>query len=91
MRSQVIVGICPEHLHLAQPTDAYTFQGQVFLVENLGVYKLGSIRIMSNQGLPIVLRSLLPPTEDWLNQTITLAISPNTLHWFDVQSGEALL
>jgi len=88
---QVVIGIRPEHLHLAQPTDAYTFQGQVFLAENLGVYKLGSIRIMSNQGLPIVLRSLLPPTENWINQTITLAISPNTLHWFDVQSGEAVL
>lgn len=88
---QVVIGIRPEHLHLAQPTDAYTFQGQVFLVENLGMYKLGSIRTMSNQGLPIVLRSLLPPNENWTNQTMTLAISPNTLHWFDVQSGEALL
>ncbi|MEX0269308.1 ABC transporter ATP-binding protein [Leptolyngbyaceae cyanobacterium UHCC 1019] len=87
---QIMLGIRPEHLQLAQPTDQYTIQGQVFLVENLGIYKLGSIRSMSNQGVPMVLRSMLPSNEDWLNQTVTLAISPNSLHWFDVESGETL-
>jgi multiple sugar transport system ATP-binding protein len=87
---QIMLGIRPEHLQLAQPIDDLTLKGQVFLVENLGMYKLGSIRTMSNQGLPIVLRSLLPPHENWLNQTVTLAISPNSLHWFDLQSGEAV-
>jgi len=86
-QSQIMLGIRPEHLRLAQSTDEYTFRGQVVLVENLGMYKLGSIQMRHDQAL-IMLRSLLPPTEDWINQTITLAISPNSLHWFDVQSGE---
>jgi multiple sugar transport system ATP-binding protein len=88
---QVLLGIRPEHLSPAQPDDAYTIRGQVFLVENLGTHKLASIQLMKDQGPPIILRSLLPPNQDWLNQTITLAISPSTLHWFDGQSGETLI
>jgi multiple sugar transport system ATP-binding protein len=86
-----MLGIRPEHLRIAQPTDEYTLQGQVFSVENLGMYKLCSIQIIDRQGAAIVLRSLLPPTEDWINQTITLAVSPNSLHWFNVESGEAFV
>ncbi len=88
---QVMVGIRPEHVRLAQPGDALPLRGRVFLVENLGMHKLASIRLTSQQGLPIIVRSLLSPDQDWLNQELTLAIEPDSIHWFDIQSGESLL
>jgi len=87
---QLVLGIRPEHLRIAHADDASTVTGEVFLVENLGMHKLVSVRVANGQGTPIVLRSLLSPQEDWQNRTLTLAIPPEHTHWFDEQTGNAL-
>ncbi len=88
--TQLVLGIRPEHLRLAQAEDSWTVTGEVFLVENLGMHKLVSTRIANQQGAPIVLRSLLSPSEDWHQRTLTLALPPEFTHWFDGQTGAAI-
>ena len=88
--AQIVLGIRPEHVRLAQPNDSVTVTGRVFLVENLGMYKLVSIQIDNAQDEPIKLRSLLPPNEDWTNRELSLAIPPEFTHWFDVQTEHVL-
>jgi multiple sugar transport system ATP-binding protein len=87
---QVVMGIRPEHIRLPEPEDQQTIQGHVFLVENLGMHNLVSIRIQGSQAQPVILRALLPPTDDWHNQDLKLALPLESLHWFDVESGEAV-
>lgn len=87
---QIVLGIRPEHVRLAQPEEVAIVQGHVFLVENLGMHKLVSVRVANSRGEPITLRTLLPPNENWSDQDVTLAIPPEFTHWFDVQSGDAL-
>lgn len=38
----------------------------------------------------IVLRALLPPDRNWQNQTLNLALPAENLHWFDVETGDAV-
>lgn len=90
--TSVVMGIRPEHLRLATEGDRQTIQGKVFLVENLGMYNLVSLRVKSSrdeQG--VTLRALLPPENNWQNQVLTLALPPEHLHWFDVDSGNAIV
>ncbi|MBD2460319.1 ABC transporter ATP-binding protein [Oscillatoria sp. FACHB-1407] len=86
----IIMGIRPEHIRVAEPEDRQTIQGRVFLVENLGMHNLVSVRVEGNQNEPVILRALLPPSDNWQNQILTLALPPDSLHWFDVDSGEAV-
>jgi len=87
---QLVLGIRPEHIRIAHPEESSIVQGKVFLVENLGLYKLVSVQVSNGQSQPIVLRSLLSPTEDWTNRDLTLAIPPEQTHWFDAETGEAV-
>ncbi|SRR5579883_1998430 len=90
---QVVLGVRPEHLRVTETDDASTIntiKGTVFLVENLGMHNLVSIHIPNSKGDPIVMRLLLPP-EHWADRDLTLAISPDDIHWFDVQSGDSLI
>ncbi len=88
--SEVVLGIRPEHIRLAQPGDRPTIQGRVFLVENLGMYKLVSVQVANSQGSPVTVRTLLSPNEDWSNRELTLAIPEEVTHWFAPVSGDAL-
>ncbi|MEB3178414.1 MAG: ABC transporter ATP-binding protein [Nostocaceae cyanobacterium] len=88
---QIILGIRPEHVRLAQPDDKHTIQGRVFLVENLGMHNLVSVRVESNQKEAFSLRALLSPEQTWTQEQISLALRPQNIHWFDVQSGDALV
>jgi len=87
---QIILGIRPEHVQIAEPGETPVVEGNVFLVENLGMHNLTSIRVANSEGEPIVLRALLSP-EVWMGKDLTLAIPPEVTHWFDVQSGDALV
>lgn len=87
----VILGIRPENVHLAKPGDPNTIQGRVFLVENLGMHYLISVRVQDSHSGATV-RALLPTDQTWSeDQEITLTLPPQNIHWFDVQTGDALV
>lgn len=86
--SQVVLGIRPEDVHIAKPEDKLTVQGQIFLVENLGMQNLISVRLKGSDSVRI--RALLPTHQTWEGEEITLSISPQALHWFDVKNGDRI-
>ncbi len=84
---EVILGVRPEHIRIATSEDTQTVKGRVFLVENLGMSYLLSVRVNGSENLK--LRVLLPSDQTW-NEQIMLALPPKKLHWFNVQTGERL-
>jgi multiple sugar transport system ATP-binding protein len=86
---QIVLGMRPENVRLAE-TEAPLLKGQVFLVENLGMHNLVSVKVPNAQGAPIVLRILLPP-DRWANRELSLTVLPEEMHWFDVQTGDSLV
>jgi multiple sugar transport system ATP-binding protein len=83
--SQVVLGIRPEDVHIAKPEDRLTVKGRIFLVENLGMQNLISVRLKGSDSVRV--RALLPTHQTWEGEEITLSISPQALHWFDVKNG----
>lgn len=83
---EIVLGIRPEQVRLAQPGDAQTVQGRVFLVENLGMSNLLSIRVKGADRL--ILRALLPADQTWNEGDIELALPAKAIHWFDLQTGD---
>ncbi|MBC1241551.1 ABC transporter ATP-binding protein [Nostoc sp. 2RC] len=88
---QIVLGIRPENVRIAQPGDTQIIQGKVYLVENLGMHYLVSVRVEGSQTEAITVRALLPTDQNWNNEDITLALPCEDLHWFDVESGHALV
>lgn len=86
--AEVILGIRPEQLRLAQPDDAQVMQGQVRLVENLGMSDLLTICIDGSKNM--LLRALLAPEQAWGDQQINLTMPLTAIHWFDAQTGDRL-
>lgn len=88
---RIMMGVRPEHVQLAEQGDSQTIRGKVFLVENLGMHNLVSLRVQSsNSEQPVDLRALLPPSGNWQNQILTLSLPGDRIHWFDVDSGNAI-
>jgi multiple sugar transport system ATP-binding protein len=87
---QIVLGIRPEDVRIAQPGDSQTIRGRVFLVENLGMHYLVSVKVEGSQTGGITVRALLPTDQNWNGEDITLALPPEDIHWFDVQSGHAV-
>ncbi len=87
MPDEVVMGIRPEDIHLAQPEDYQTVRGQVYLSEELGKENLISVKVEDSD---ITLRCLLPSDHNWEGNTITLAIPGRQIHWFDVRSKHRL-
>jgi multiple sugar transport system ATP-binding protein len=85
--SQIVMGIRPEDVHLAQPDDRLTIQGRIFLVENLGMQNLISVRV---QGSDLKIRALLPANQMWEGEEVTLSVAPQAIHWFDVKTGDRI-
>ncbi|MEH2314010.1 MAG: ABC transporter ATP-binding protein [Nostoc sp.] len=88
---QIVLGIRPENVRIAQLGDTQTIQGQVYLVENLGMHYLVSVRVEGSQTEAITVRALVPTDQNWSNEDITLTLPPEDIHWFDIQSGHALV
>lgn len=84
---QIVLGIRPEDVHLAKPDDPLTLQGRIFLVENLGMQNL--ISVWPN-GSDLRLRALLPTHQRWETEEVTLSIAPESIHWFDVKTGDRI-
>ena len=70
------MGIRPEHMRLPREGDAQTIRGDVFLVENLGMSDLISLRVYGDENLTI--RALLPSDAHWSRENLELAIPPGT-------------
>ncbi len=87
-QSAVIMGIRPEHVQLPREGDSQTIRGDVFLVENLGMSDLISLRVYGDENLTI--RALLPSDAQWSRENLELAISPALVHWFDAETERRL-
>ncbi|MBF2035069.1 MAG: ABC transporter ATP-binding protein [Leptolyngbyaceae cyanobacterium T60_A2020_046] len=86
--SSVILGIRPEHVRLPQEGDCQIVRGDVFLVENLGMSDLVSVRLHGSDDR--VLRAMLPADATWSRENIELALPPQSIHWFDVETEARL-
>lgn len=84
----VIMGIRPEHLRLPQEGDSQIVRGDVFLVENLGMSDLISVRLHGSDER--VLRAMLPADATWSRENIELALPPQAIHWFDANTEARL-
>lgn len=85
-QADLILGIRPEHVRLPEAGDTQTIRGDVFLVENLGMSDLVSLRVQGDENL--VIRSLIPSDATWNREDLELAIQPHTLHWFNAETGD---
>jgi multiple sugar transport system ATP-binding protein len=84
----VVLGIRPEHIHIARPEDKVTVQGRVILVENLGMSHLVSVRVAGAENLTV--RALLPTDQSWSGNGLSLALPPQHTHWFHLETGDRL-
>jgi multiple sugar transport system ATP-binding protein len=87
-QSSVIMGIRPEHVRLPREGDTQTIQGDVFLVENLGMSDLISLRVHGDE--TITIRALLPSDAAWSRENLKLAVPPELVHWFDTETERRL-
>ena len=85
---EIILGIRPEHVRIAQSGDFQTIECQVYLVENLGMQNLISLRV--NGAEDVKVRALTPPDQKLEGDMVALAFAPELIHWFDVNSGVRL-
>jgi len=88
---EVVLGMRPEQISIAQPDSPLTVEGTVFLVENLGMGNLISVRpdgTSEQDGL--TLRALLPADATWDGDRVSLALPASSLHWFHAETGERL-
>jgi multiple sugar transport system ATP-binding protein len=85
--SQIVLGIRPEDVNLAKPEDRVTISGRIFLVENLGMQNLISVRVNNSE---LRIRVLLPAHQLWEGEDIILTVQPQAIHWFDVQNGDRI-
>lgn len=85
---EVVLGIRPESVRLPQPGDTTTIRGDVFLVENLGMSTLISLKVQGADN--VVVRALIPSDQTWSRENLELALPPNTIHWFAAGTGERL-
>ena len=86
-QTQIILGIRPEDATLADNNSKITVAGKAYLVEQLGKENLVSIKINDSHK---TIRALLPSEGNWQDKTITLAINPARIHWFDLETGDRL-
>jgi multiple sugar transport system ATP-binding protein len=83
--TSVVLGIRPEHLRLPREGDALVVSGDVFLVENLGMHDLVSLRVQGDPSL--TLRALIPADATWSRESLNLALPPESIHWFDGETN----
>ncbi|MGE5657958.1 MAG: ABC transporter ATP-binding protein [Actinomycetota bacterium] len=92
--SEIVLGIRPEQVRLAGETlpggtlAPQTIAGKIYLVENLGMQNLISIRVKNANDMKI--RALVPSDQKWNSDEITLIFPPDLIHWFDVKTGDRL-
>ncbi|MEL6495833.1 MAG: ABC transporter ATP-binding protein [Cyanobacteria bacterium J06623_7] len=83
---EIIFGVRPEDLNLANEGTA-AIVGKAYLVEQLGKDNLVSLKIDNSE---LTIRALLSSEEDWQDKTVSLAVRPDKIHWFDLNTGDRL-
>ncbi len=87
----IVLGIRPEHVHLAQGQNEPILNGEVFLTENLGMHDLVSTRIGNTAGETMNVRAILPVHSGLRNgSTVQLAFPIEHIHWFDANTGDRI-
>jgi multiple sugar transport system ATP-binding protein len=87
---EVVLGIRPEHVHLANSENEPTIHGQVFLVENLGMHNLVSVQVDGVQE-PMKVRALMKMGDGVSSgSSVKLAFLIASIHWFDATTGDRL-
>jgi multiple sugar transport system ATP-binding protein len=89
--AQILLGIRPEHIQIAEPEDSDAVHGRVFLVENLGMHYLVSIQIQNARSEDMMLRVLIPSDRSWNREEIAIKLPQQHIHWFDINTGDSLL
>jgi multiple sugar transport system ATP-binding protein len=85
---EIVLGVRPEHVHLAEGRNEPTLNGEVFLLENLGMHDLVSVRI-ENGNEPMNIRAILPVHSGLRSgSAVQLAFSDELIHWFDAATGD---
>jgi multiple sugar transport system ATP-binding protein len=87
---EIILGIRPEHVRLAKPEDTQFVEGRKYLVENLGMHNLVSVRLENGKEEPLTVRVLLPIDQTFSGDTLRLALPTEEIHWFDAKTGDRL-
>ncbi len=87
---EIVLGIRPENVSFAEGNEASdkTIKGEVYLVENLGMQNLISLRVKGLESLTV--RVLLPGDRQCNSESIELIFPPQLIHWFDVKTGERI-
>ena len=87
--ANIVLGIRPEDVTLGsnEGNESINIMGTVYLVEQLGKENLVSIKVNDSDK---TIRALLPSDGDWQDKTIPLAINPDRIHWFDIETGDRL-
>jgi multiple sugar transport system ATP-binding protein len=85
---QIVLGIRPEEVFFVGPEDEQRIQGRIYLVQNLGMHNLISIRIKGSDSLTV--RALLPANLTWPGEEVNLALPEDSMHWFDPKTGDRL-
>ncbi|MDP8935471.1 MAG: TOBE domain-containing protein, partial [Cyanobacteriota bacterium] len=88
---EIVLGIRPEHVSFADAEAGKipapeAIKGEVFLVENLGMQNLVSVRVKGLESVTV--RALLPNDRHWNSEIVELVFPPQLLHWFDVKTGD---
>jgi multiple sugar transport system ATP-binding protein len=81
----------PQMNFLRVPCDEAGLNGEVFLIENLGMHYLASVRVSNPTGLPMTVRALVG-LETQLRQGthVRLVFPPDAIHWFEPSTGDRL-
>ncbi|MGV0023370.1 TOBE domain-containing protein [Phormidesmis priestleyi] len=88
---EIILGLRPEHVHLSRSTEESALKGQVFLVENLGMHNLISIKVENANGEPITIRALMEIHQGIsAGNPVKLSIPIEEIHWFDAETGDRI-
>ncbi len=88
---EIVLGIRPEHVGFADAgkmSGPEAIKGEVYLVENLGMQNLVSVRVKGLESFTV--RVLLPNDRKWNSEIVELVFPPQLLHWFDVKTGDRL-
>ena len=93
----VVLGIRPENVELPKeggvnPEQSVLVRGEIFLVENLGMSKLVSLKLPTRESQTLTLRGLLPVDRQYrVGEGLELLLPLRSLHWFHPESGQSLV